>query len=475
MKNRQGKNLIRVLKLISATLSVIITLGIATPAFSMSPSGGGEYKQPVMVSLGDSYSSGEGIDPYYFSRSEDKYEQPDWIAHRSMHSWAGKLKLSDSKGNRLTMYQNKAFYSNKTKSYASFNKNNWYFVAASGAVTASLRNTQTKSYDRYPENGSFEECGSLTLDNQLKVFESIEPGTTDYVTMTMGGNDAHFADVFIYAAVNSSFININGMDDYLDGIWNEFYNGTNSIKNRLIRAYEDIHRAAGNQAKIIIAGYPKILPEDGYILFSEKESRSIDNAITGLNREIAAIVQSLYSDTFKIYFVSVEEAFEGHEIYTGNKAYINGIEFVRTQDLSHSQIISSASIHPNKSGAMAYASCVQKCIDKIEKEQSAGSLQNNTQEVEQNALAERTANAEQESENTQTAISEEYTPQKQIIGDINRDGCVSVLDIAKIISSEDYGSAVSPPHRAEDLNADGVISEKDVEIMVRLDIYSHKK
>ena len=476
MKKQRHNHITLALELIAVILAAVLMLGIGAPAFAAEGNEGEQNSEPIMVSLGDSYSAGEGIEPYYYSRNADRYQQPDWLAHRSRFSWPGRLKLTDSNGQRLIMWQNKAFYNEKTKSYASYNKNNWYFVASSGAVTGSLRGTQNKSFDCYIETGSFEDGGSVTLDSQLKVFESIEPGTTDYVTMTMGGNDAHFADVFVYAAFNCSFININGMDDYLGSIWDEFYNGSNSIKNRLIRAYRDIHSAAGNQANIIIAGYPRILPEDGYVIFSASESRVIDNAITKLNQEIKGIVQSLNSDDFKIYFVSVEDAFEGHEVYTGRNSYINGIEFVRMQDLAHSQIISSSSIHPNKSGSLAYASCVQKCIDRIEKQNEQNTSIQSTEKIAEveDVSVEQTPLLEPSEEPADEAAQEQKRRELSKTGDINKDGCISILDVAELISSEDYGSAVSAEHRAEDLNADGVISERDVLIMVRLDIYETK-
>ncbi|MBR2590875.1 MAG: hypothetical protein IKE65_08120 [Clostridia bacterium] len=371
MKMQQHNSIIHIFKLLALMLAVLLMCATAAPAFALPAAESEIGKEPIMVSLGDSYSSGEGVEPYYFSGREDRYEQPDWLAHRSRISWPGKLQLTGSNGKRLIMSQHKASYSNKTKSYDSFSKNNWYFVASSGAVTGSLKGTQNKSYERYPNPDGTPEYGSLALDNQLKVFESIKPGTTDYVTMTMGGNDAHFADVFVYAAMNCSFININGMDDYLGRLWDEFYNGSNSIKNRIIQAYKDVHNAAGSQADIIIAGYPKILPKDGYLIFSASESASINRAITQLNTEMKGIINSLYTDDFKIHFVSVEEAFEGHEIYTGTLLeYIHGIKFVRADDLDHSQIISSSSIHPNKHGVVAYAECVQACIDQIEEEKA---------------------------------------------------------------------------------------------------------
>ena len=179
-------------------LAVLLITALSVPGFALADSGADS--EPIMVSLGDSYSSGEGVEPFYCSGREDKYLQPDWLAHRSRMSWAGKLRLTGSDGKRIVMAQNKAFYSYKTKSYDSFDKNNWYFVASSGAVTGSLNGTQNKTYQNYPATDTTHEVRTVALDNQLKVFQSIAPGTTDYVTMTMGGNDAHFADVFVYAA-----------------------------------------------------------------------------------------------------------------------------------------------------------------------------------------------------------------------------------------------------------------------------------
>ena len=42
----------------------------------------------VIVSLGDSYSSGEGIEPFYGQEEEMevKCQNPDWLAHRSEKS-----------------------------------------------------------------------------------------------------------------------------------------------------------------------------------------------------------------------------------------------------------------------------------------------------------------------------------------------------------------------------------------------------
>ena len=50
----------------------------------------------VIVSLGDSYSSGEGNEPFYKQDKPvmDKIHEPDWLAHRSQIAWSGLLTYS---------------------------------------------------------------------------------------------------------------------------------------------------------------------------------------------------------------------------------------------------------------------------------------------------------------------------------------------------------------------------------------------
>ena len=54
----------------------------------------------IVVSLGDSYSSGEGIEPFYeqYKDIAEKVKNPDWLAHRSIESWPGKVKIDGLDG-----------------------------------------------------------------------------------------------------------------------------------------------------------------------------------------------------------------------------------------------------------------------------------------------------------------------------------------------------------------------------------------
>lgn len=146
---------------------------------------GDESDDPIiMVSLGDSYSSGEGIEKFYGQDDETlgKICNPDWLAHRSQNSWPGMLKLSDLEG---TM--------------ASYKDENWFFVAASGAVTDNLLYPFEKKYKKDGYKGSF------FLEPQLKVFDQFKPNTIDYVTLTLGGNDVGFVGIIKTAVKDTLF------------------------------------------------------------------------------------------------------------------------------------------------------------------------------------------------------------------------------------------------------------------------------
>lgn len=297
----------------------------------------------IMVSLGDSYASGEGIEPFYAqSRSTSKKVQnEDWLAHRSENSWPGQLKLD---GKLMSKQKD-------TK---------WFFVASSGAVTANMKGKQTKEYD------IDKITGSKDLDPQLDIFKKLGDKKAEYVTVSIGGNDAQFSDVVSTAALN--FFDKGSLSVKLSEVWNEFYNGTSktdSIRDRLYQAYHDIADAAGPQAKIIVVGYPRLLNENGGgIIFNKEDAALINDSVSRFNKEIESIVNACKADGMKICFVSVEEAFKGHGAYAKDE-YINPVYLTRrAQDLVGGN--SSYSIHPNKEGAKVYAECVQAKIDSIE-------------------------------------------------------------------------------------------------------------
>ncbi len=333
---------------------------------------------PIIVSMGDSYSAGEGIENFYGSNPEGKKledmnaterEQAlDWLAHRSQESWPGRLS-----------------FPGLNKTAKNYKGTNWYFVAASGAETVHLgdlesiikgeqvtnpqkgEQAKTYSYGMVHQNKD-----TLYLPPQLSIFDELAPNSVDYVTITIGGNDAKFADIIRAGVMGSSYLKFGKLTDMLAEVWLDFYKD-DGIRNSIYNSYKAIEKKAGAQARIIVAGYPKLLDAtgDNFPFFSQQEAIEVNRAVSNFNLEIEKIVDQCANEGMNIYFVSVEEAFEGHEAYAKNN-YINPVYLgPKSQELEKWTVASSYSMHPNWNGARVYADCVNAKIKQIAEDEAA--------------------------------------------------------------------------------------------------------
>lgn len=303
----------------------------------------------IIVSLGDSYSSGEGILPFYgeIGTMAEKVQCHDWLAHRSVNAWSGMLTLPWVNG---PMSENR--------------DEHWFFAAASGATTEHLLNYQTKDYSK----GKY--VGSEDLDPQLSVFDQLGNRKADYVTLTLGGNDADFTGIITEVMVGCTYLNLSGLPNKLNKTWEEFYK-EDGIADKLDDAYQAIAKKAGKQACILVAGYPKLLDQNGKGLLVSKEEASLVNiAVSNFNNAIEHIVNQCRDSGMNIHFVPVEDAFDGHEAYSEHP-FITEVLFgpiLQSEDLKDFGICSSYSMHPNYLGSLAYACCVQTKIGQLESE-----------------------------------------------------------------------------------------------------------
>ncbi len=320
---------------------------------------------PVVVSVGDSYSSGEGIEPFYGQDGEMavKCLNQDWLAHRSEKSWPGMLTLPGVDG-PLRDHRGE----------------NWFFAAASGAVTDNLflltdeeiaagrTAQQEKSYDREGVSGT------AMLDPQLDVFDELDRLglKADYVTVTIGGNDIGFKNSIIASMTGSTaFLPGSTAEEKALSLWKTQY-AADGVRAKLLRVYRDIAARAGDQAVIIVAGYPLPLsPEGGGKAGFTPESARIMNASAAqFNAELRDVVEECRGEGMNILFVSVEEAFDGHGAYSEDP-YINPvIPGANSQDLKSLMVASYYSMHPNEKGAEAYARCVREIIGRLEAEKA---------------------------------------------------------------------------------------------------------
>lgn len=354
-----------------------LTLLLLILAFSICASANDEriHTDCVIVSMGDSYSSGEGIEPF-FGQENERGTNLDWLAHRSQQAWSGMLTLPGVTG-VMSDEQNKDVH--------------WYFVAASGATTEHITAKQSKEY----QTAHSYDKKTAELPPQLEVFKQLEKEgkRADYVTLTLGGNDADFTGVIKTVVLGgNSYLKKSWLSDKLNYTWQEYYK-SGGIKDKLRTSYIKIAESAGEQAHIIVAGYPQLLNPNGHgVVISDDEAELVNTAVHNFNKEIEKLVEqceksaiaefsesgavSMSDFGMNISFVSVEKKFKGHEAYTDNP-FINEIMKPQEYDLVNkiNGITSSYSMHPNKKGAIMYAACVQDEIDRLEKTVEADEIQ----------------------------------------------------------------------------------------------------
>ncbi|MFC7358954.1 SGNH/GDSL hydrolase family protein [Nocardioides astragali] len=221
---------------------------------------------PVYVALGDSYASGTGTRSYI---SDGTSCQRSTKAYPSL--------IAAARGYALN------------------------FRACSGARVADVTNTQ---------------LSALTT-------------ATTYVTISVGGNDAGFADVLTTCAQPGWMSNCNGAINTAQAYIN------NTLPTQLSNLYAAI-RARAPYAKVVVVGYPRIfMGEDcnAFTWFSPDEEARLNQTADLLNSRTASVAASR-----GFTFANPTDAFLGHAV-CDDVEYINGLS---------SPI--SESYHPNVPG-----------------------------------------------------------------------------------------------------------------------------
>ena len=337
---------------------ILICVGSVTKSYADDGKG-----NIIVVSMGDSYSSGEGIEPFYgqYSYDEKKTENPDWLAHRSVLSWPGRLVFPEL-GVPLKDAPRGSYNNGILK------PGNWFFVASSGATTEHLLQGQIKE----TKQKNIFHKDQHVLEAQCSVLYALRVRGiyADYITLTIGGNDVDFRKIVTSAALGGDQFGIlYTLPTTLDTVWQKFYSG--GVREKIRQAYKDVWNANGKQGMILVAGYPRLVDEDGKGLpFSKDEAKRLNDAVSQFNNELEKIVNECRNGGMNIWFIRVEEEFQGKGAYAKDGegrdiALINPIiPTAQSEDLNLFALVSAYSMHPNSNGAEAYARSVQKFIDK---------------------------------------------------------------------------------------------------------------
>ena len=334
----------------------------------------------IVVSMGDSYSSGEGIEPFYGQGMPGCYGDQDWLAHRSEGSWPGRLVVDG-----VPLSEVRADPSNETVyedgvirfSYDDWSDGSWYFVASSGAKTRHVlgrgKDGGNQKKGTMARRDGRIAPGILTyhdasLAPQIEVFDYLDQkygkGSVEYVTISIGGNDVGFTDIIKGAVKTSGWADPYALFWQIENAKADF---KRDVRDDIADVYKEIHVVAGPQAKVIVAGYPILF--DGATMgfgISKYEIGLINEAAEWFDEQLASLVYEVSSefdpDTDWLHYVSVVEAFRKHGAYTVGE-YINRIIIPPgVQDIPGTELASAYSIHPNDRGAAAYAAAVQDVV-----------------------------------------------------------------------------------------------------------------
>ena len=185
---------------------------------------------------------------------------------------------------------------------------------------------------------TFKACAGATIPTVTSTQLSALTSTTRYVTLSVGGNDAGFADVLTECATPFW---AGDCDGAINGA-NAYINGT--LPGRLATLYSSI-RTRSPQAKVVVVGYPRIFNgEDcnAATWFSPEEETRLNATANLLNSKLASAAAAR-----GFSFANPTSRFVGHAV-CDDVEWLNGLSNPVGE-----------SYHPNRAGhASGYAPAV---------------------------------------------------------------------------------------------------------------------
>jgi lysophospholipase L1-like esterase len=205
---------------------------------------------------------------------------------------------------------------------------------------ACLRSRRAYPYGLGRTVTSFRACGGARTDDVLASQLDPFPSDTRLVTITIGGNDAGFADVIercLFGSRRACSTRVERAERFVRG----------ELAARLRRVYEAI-RDRAPQATVVVAGYPRLFARRPWCspigTIDSHEQRRLNEGANLLARTIAAEVAR--HQGFR--FVDVREAFNGGGVCASSPRILG----VASPEYE--------SFHPTARGQQTYARVIRR-------------------------------------------------------------------------------------------------------------------
>lgn len=305
-------------------------------AASRVPSAAHASSAMTYVALGDSYASGQG--------------NPGPTAHQWVDNFGVPWSVDDGCHRSSVAYPmlvNTFLRSDKIIPSLSFN-----FLACSGATTGDLWNSGLPKRTRERL-----QLGWVTALANARI-----------VTVTVGGDDLNFANVFANCIVLGPHTLHQCNSHSNDGWIADLHKNIVNLQAKLVATYEQIQSAAPN-AQLYVVGYPDILPPhpstiQQHVTCPLKTLLPTDGVgYLASNEQVLNTVVANAAAAVGAHYVNLNGAsatsFIGHSVCAANP-WINGIKIT----LNSHVLDTSYSFHPNRAGQRAVANLVEQAIQK---------------------------------------------------------------------------------------------------------------
>jgi Tol biopolymer transport system component/lysophospholipase L1-like esterase len=309
------------------------------------------------VALGDSFSAGEGVDPYF----RDGYDpntgtQPGNIdnrCHRSTRAYAEWVQ-PPSYQQPLYAIASGAGDSGSGKRINKYGSDQnvrgaggvaWVFWACSGAVI-----------DNVSSGGQIQNDSSTGFHEQYTQLDNPSVNVaTDLVTITIGGNDVGFTDILKKCAKTACAT--PAYEAQLDAL-------VDQQKPRLVELYRAI-RARTFNSRVLALGYPQIFPETTAERLCKEliPWRGEQDFLRRIDERLNMRIEEA-ADVAGVEFVPVAPVFRHHEVCGSAGAWINGFD-PKIQKKLLPVGADDESFHPKLEGQVqGYAAAVNAVVAK---------------------------------------------------------------------------------------------------------------
>ncbi|MGO0576139.1 SGNH/GDSL hydrolase family protein [Ornithinimicrobium panacihumi] len=175
--------------------------------------------------------------------------------------------------------------------------------------------------------------GAVSADVHANQVQALSAGT-DYVTMTIGGNDLGFASTITQCALPGWMSNCNGKID----------EGLNTLRTQMAGRYDTLFADIASRApsaEVVIGNYPRLFNGtdcNAGTFFSAAEMSRLNAAVD----ELSTLIEGRTAAA-GFTFVDSRPAFMGHAV-CDSPEWINGLSWPINE-----------SYHPNRAGNVGYA------------------------------------------------------------------------------------------------------------------------